>query len=78
MPIALAKFWLPRSSNGRPPGVKVNITFAQGASLSDPAKLFNVSLDAGTCRAIDVREGYKVHEGAFGAVIEEAGARNSA
>lgn len=45
---------------------KVKLTFAQGATLPDPAKLFNASLDGGTRRAIDVREGDEVDEAAFG------------
>ena len=55
---------------------KVKLTFAQGASLDDPAGLFNASLDAGTRRAIDIREGEKVDEAAFKALIKEAVVRN--
>jgi hypothetical protein len=55
---------------------KVKLTFAQGASLDDPSKLFNASLDAGTRRAIDIREGEEVDEGAFKALIREAVALN--
>ena len=55
---------------------KVKLTFAQGASLDDPSKLFNASLDAGTRRAIDIREGEKVDEGAFKALVREAVAVN--
>jgi hypothetical protein len=55
---------------------KVKLTFAQGASLDDPSKLFNASLDAGTRRAIDIREGEQVDEGAFKALIREAVALN--
>jgi hypothetical protein len=51
---------------------KVKLTFAQGASLDDPSKLFNASLDAGTRRAIDIREGEKLDEGAFKALVREA------
>jgi len=55
---------------------KVKLTFAQGASLDDPAGLFNASLDAGTRRAIDIREGEQVDEAAFKALIKEAVVRN--
>ena len=55
---------------------KVKLTFAQGASLDDPAGLFNASLDAGTRRAIDIREGEHVDEEAFKALIKEAVIRN--
>ena len=56
---------------------KVKLTFAQGASLDDPAGLFNASLDAGTRRAIDIREGEHVDEAAFKALIKEAVVRNA-
>jgi hypothetical protein len=55
---------------------KVKLTFAKGASLDDPAGLFNASLDAGTRRAIDFREGDDVDENAFKALIREAVALN--
>jgi hypothetical protein len=55
---------------------KVKLTFAQGASLDDPAGLFNASLDAGTRRAIDIREGEHIDEEAFKALIKEAVIRN--
>ena len=55
---------------------KVKLTFAQGASLDDPAGLFNASLDAGTRRAIDIREGEHIDEEAFKAMIKEAVIRN--
>lgn len=55
---------------------KVKLTFAKGASLDDPARLFNSSLDGGTRRAIDFREGDEVDEAAFKALIREAVARN--
>lgn len=55
---------------------KVKLTFAQGASLKDPAGLFNASLDAGTRRAIDIREGEEVDSAAFKALIREAVALN--
>jgi hypothetical protein len=55
---------------------KVKLTFARGAALKDPSKLFNASLDAGTRRAIDIREGEKLNEIAFKALIKEAVALN--
>jgi hypothetical protein len=55
---------------------KVKLTFAQGAVLKDPARLFNASLDAGTRRAIDIREGDKLNEKAFKAQIKDAVALN--
>jgi hypothetical protein len=57
---------------------KVKMTFAQGASLADPSGLFNASLDAGTRRAIDLREGDRIDEEALKALIREAVARNVA
>jgi hypothetical protein len=51
---------------------KVKLTFAQGASVADPAGLFNASLDAGTRRAIDLREGDELEPSAFKALIREA------
>jgi hypothetical protein len=57
---------------------KIKLTFAKGASLDDPAHLFNASLDAGTRRAIDLREGDEVDEAAFKALIREAVALNEA
>jgi hypothetical protein len=55
---------------------KVKLTFARGAALADPAKLFNASLDAGTRRAIDIREGDKLNEKALKALIRAAVALN--
>lgn len=55
---------------------KVKLTFARGASLDDPSRLFNSSLDGGTRRAIDFREGDNVDEQAFKALIREAVALN--
>ena len=55
---------------------KVKLTFARGASLDDPAKLFNSSLDGNTRRAIDFNEGAKIDEAAFKALIGEAVALN--
>ena len=54
----------------------VKLTFAKGASLPDPAKLFNASLDGNTRRAIDIREGEKVDAAAFKALIRAAIALN--
>ncbi len=56
---------------------KVKLTFAKGASLQDPAGIFNASLDAGTRRAIDIREGEKVDEKAFKALVKSAAAFNA-
>jgi hypothetical protein len=50
----------------------VKLTFAKGASLKDPSKLFNSSLEGNTRRAIDIREGEKVNAGAFKALIRAA------
>jgi len=55
---------------------KVKLTFARGASLKDPEQLFNSSLDGGTRRAIDFREGDGVDESAFKALVREAVAAN--
>lgn len=56
---------------------KVKLTFAYGASLDDPKRLFNSSLDGGTRRAIDFREGDSVDEDAFKALIRAAIARSA-
>ena len=56
---------------------KVKLTFARGAALDDPARLFNASLDGGTRRAIDFRERDEVDEEAFRALIREAVALNA-
>src|SRR5215217_6989985 len=55
----------------------VKLTFAKGASLKDPSRLFNSSLDGNTRRAIDIREGEEIDEGAFKTLIREAVAFNS-
>ncbi|UFN43551.1 DUF1801 domain-containing protein [Nocardioides okcheonensis] len=55
---------------------KVKATFARGASLPDPSGVFNASLDAGTRRAIDVREGDEVDREAFVALVRAAVAAN--
>jgi hypothetical protein len=54
----------------------VKLTFAKGASLKDPAGLFNSSLDGNVRRAIDIHEGEKVDESAFRALVREAVALN--
>jgi hypothetical protein len=51
---------------------KVKVTFMHGASLDDPDRLFNASLDAGTRRAIDIVEGSELDEPAFKALIRAA------
>jgi hypothetical protein len=56
----------------------VKLTFARGASINDPKKLFNSSLEGNTRRAIDLREGEKVNEAAFRQLIRAAVAANSA
>ncbi len=56
---------------------KVKVTFAKGASLPDPAGLFNASLDAGTRRAIDLREGEVVDPVAFVELVRSAVALNA-
>ena len=55
----------------------VKLTFAKGASLKDPAKLFNSSLDGNTRRAIDIHEEEVVDAGAFKALIRAAVALNT-
>ena len=54
----------------------VKLTFARGASLRDPSKLFNSSLEGGTRRAIDIKEGEAVDARAFKALIKAAVAEN--
>ena len=56
----------------------VKLTFFRGASLEDPQKLFNSSLEGNTRRAIDIREGEKLNEAAFKELIRSAVAANSA
>lgn len=56
---------------------KVKLTFAKGASLEDPAGLFNSSLEGNTRRAIDFHEGGKMDEEAFTALIRAAVALNT-
>lgn len=55
----------------------VKLTFAKGASLEDPAGLFNASLDGKVRRAIDIHEGEEIDESAFKALIRQAVALNS-
>lgn len=57
---------------------KVKLTFAQGASLDDPAALFNAVDTGATRRAIDIREGDKLNEKALKALIKHAVALNAA
>jgi hypothetical protein len=56
----------------------VKLTFARGASIKDPKKLFNSSLEGSTRRAIDLREGEKINEAAFKQLIRAAVAANRA
>ena len=56
----------------------VKVTFARGAALADPSGLFNASLDGNLRRAIDIREGDKINEKAFKALILAAVALNTA
>ena len=56
----------------------VKLTFAKGASLQDPARLFNASLEGNVRRAIDIHEGAEVGESAFKALVRQAVALNSA
>jgi hypothetical protein len=55
----------------------VKLTFAKGASLEDPAGLFNASLEGNTRRAIDIREGDKIDEKALKTLIRAAVALNT-
>ncbi len=55
----------------------VKLTFARGASIEDPKKLFNSSLEGNTRRAIDLHEGEKIDEAAFKQLIRAAVAANS-
>ena len=54
----------------------VKLTFAKGASLKDPAHLFNSSLEGGVRRAIDIHEGGEVDDSAFKALVRQAVALN--
>jgi hypothetical protein len=62
---------------GEPYKAVVKLTFAKGASLDDPARLFNASLEGNTRRAIDIREGEKIDANAFKALIRAAVALNA-
>jgi hypothetical protein len=55
----------------------VKLTFARGAAIKDPKKLFNASLEGNTRRAIDIREGEKINEAAFKQLIRAAVAANA-
>lgn len=57
---------------------KVKLTFAKGAALEDPARLFNSSLDGNVRRALDIAEGEKVDATAFKALVRAAAAVNAA
>lgn len=57
---------------------KVKLTFAKGASVDDPSGLFNASLDAGTRRAIDIREGDEIDAAAFVELVRAAADLNAA
>jgi len=54
----------------------VKLTFAKGAALKDPARLFNSSLDGNLRRAIDIHEGEDIDESAFKSLVREAAALN--
>jgi len=56
----------------------VKLTFAKGATLADPKKLFNSSLDGNVRRAIDIHEGEKINEAAFKQLVRAAIEANSA
>jgi hypothetical protein len=62
---------------GEPYKAVVKLTFAKGASLKDPAKLFNSSLEGNTRRAIDIHQGETVNATKFKALIREAIALNT-
>ena len=55
----------------------VKLTFARGARIPDPSRLFNSSLEGNTRRAIDIHEGEKVDAGAFKALVKAAVAQNA-
>src|SRR5215475_8465789 len=63
---------------GEPYKNVVKLTFAKGASLKDPARLFNSSLEGSVRRAIDIHEGEEVDASAFKALVREAVAANRA
>ena len=55
----------------------VKMTFAKGAALDDPARLFNASLDGNVRRAIDIHEGQTIDDAAFVALVRAAAALNA-
>ena len=55
----------------------MKLTFAKGASLKDPSRVFNASLEGGTRRAIDLHEGDKIDAKAFKALVSAAVALNT-
>jgi hypothetical protein len=57
---------------------KIKLTFAKGAALEDPARLFNSSMDGNVRRAIDILEGQEIDEAAFKTLIRQAVALNEA
>jgi hypothetical protein len=61
---------------GEPYKSVVKVTFAKGASLKDPARLFNSSLDGNVRRAIDIHEGEEIDASAFKALVRQAVALN--
>jgi hypothetical protein len=63
---------------GEPYRDKVKLTFARGAALPDPTRLFNASLDGNQRRAIDIHQGDSIDEEAFKALIRAAVALNTA
>ena len=72
--------WLDENINARLMSVVESsfaITFSKGASLNDPARLCNSSLDGNVRRAIDINEGKEVDESAFKALVRQAVALNS-
>jgi hypothetical protein len=56
----------------------VKLTFARGAALEDPSKLFNSSLEGNTRRAIDLRDGEKINDAALKQLVRDAVAANAA
>jgi hypothetical protein len=65
------------TADGSRPNTSREPTPKDGASLKDPARLFNASLEGNVRRAIDIREGEEVDESAFKALVRQAVARNS-
>mgnify|MGYP000270496950 CR=1 FL=1 len=88
--VEAVKWWKPSNPNGVPvwehDGIictgetykgYVKLTFARGAALADPARLFNASLEGNARRAIDIREGDKIDAAAFKALVRAAVALNA-